>query len=65
MVVNQPSGGTMDDKTKPYKAYAAIVSAFLSSFIATNATDLPTWGVGLVTAAVAAIAVYVTPNPTA
>lgn len=55
----------MEPKTKPYKAYAAIVSAFLSSFIATNATDLPTWGVGLVTAAVAALAVYITPNPPA
>jgi hypothetical protein len=52
-----------DDPTKPYKTIAAIVSAFLTSFIATNATDLPSWGVGLVTALVAAIAVYLTPNP--
>lgn len=52
-----------DDPTKPYKTIAAIISAFLTSFLATNATDLPAWAVGLVTALVAAIAVYMTPNP--
>lgn len=52
-----------DDPTKPYKMYAAIISAFLSSFISTNATDLPGWAVGLITAVVAAIAVYMVPNP--
>jgi mono/diheme cytochrome c family protein len=52
-----------DDPSKPYKMIAAIISAFLTSFIATNATDMPAWAIGLVTAAVAAIAVYLTPNP--
>jgi hypothetical protein len=52
-----------DDPAKPWKTIAAIVSAFLTSFVATNATDLPAWGVGLVTAVIAAIAVYLTPNP--
>lgn len=52
-----------DDPKKPYKMYAAIVSAFLTSFIATNASDLPSWAVGLITALVAAIAVYMVPNP--
>jgi hypothetical protein len=51
------------DPKRPYKTYAAIVSAFLTSFIATNSTDLPSYAVGLLTAAVAAIAVYLTPNP--
>lgn len=51
------------DPTRPYKTYAAIVSAFLSSFLLTSATDLPSWAVGLLTAAVAAISVYVTANP--
>lgn len=53
----------MDDPTKPYKMYAAIVSAFITSFIATNATDLPNWAVGVATALVAAIAVFLVPNP--
>jgi hypothetical protein len=53
------------DPKRPYKTYAAIVSAFLTSLLVTNATELGTVGVGLVTAAVAAIAVYLTPNPTA
>lgn len=52
-----------DDPSKPYKAIAAIVSAFLASFLTTNATDMPSWAVGLLTAAVAAIAVYLVPNP--
>jgi hypothetical protein len=52
-----------DDPAKPWKTLAAILSAFLTSFITTNATDLPAWGVGLITAVVAAIAVYLTPNP--
>jgi mono/diheme cytochrome c family protein len=55
---------TLADPKRPYKMYAAILSAFLSSFVATNATDMPAWAVGLLTAAIAAIAVYVTPNPT-
>lgn len=59
----QPVDGVKDDPAKPWKTLAAIASAFLTSFIATNATDLPSWGVGLVTAVVAAIAVYLTPNP--
>lgn len=54
-----------DDPKRPYKMYAAIVSAFLASFLATNATDMAPWAVGLVTAAIAAIAVFLTPNPTA
>lgn len=52
-----------DDPTKPFKTIAAIVSSFLTAFIATNATDLPTWAVALATGVVAAIAVYLTPNP--
>lgn len=51
------------DPAKPYKTYAAIVSAFLASFVSTNATDLPSWAVGLITAAIAAIAVFLVPNP--
>jgi stage V sporulation protein SpoVS len=54
---------TSADPKRPYKTYAAIVSAFLTSLLVTNATELGAVGVGLVTAAVAAIAVYVTPNP--
>lgn len=52
-----------DDPTKPYKMIAAIVSAFLTSFLTTSATDMPAWAVGLVTALIAAIAVYLVPNP--
>ena len=52
-----------DDPTKPSKMYAAIVSAFLTSFLTTNATELPSWAVGLLTAVVAAIAVFLVPNP--
>ncbi len=53
----------MDDKKRPYKMYAAIVSAAIASFIATNAADLPPLAVGALTAVVAGIAVYLTPNP--
>lgn len=53
----------VDDPKKPYKMYAAIVSAFIASFLATNATDMPSWAVGLLTALVAAIAVFMVPNP--
>ena len=53
------------DPKRPYKTYAAIVSAFLTSLLATNATELGAVGVGLVTALVAAIAVYLVPNPPA
>lgn len=51
------------DPKRPYKTYAAVASAFLSSFLATNAADVPPWAVGLITAAVAGIAVYMTTNP--
>lgn len=51
------------DAKRPYKMYAAIASAFLTSFVATNAADLPSWAVGLITATVAGIAVYLTGNP--
>lgn len=51
--------------TKPFKMYAAIIAAFLTSYLTTSATTLPAWACGLITAAVAAIAVYVTPNPPA
>lgn len=51
------------DPVRPYKAYAAVVSAFLVSFIASAATELPTLVVAALTALVAALAVYVTPNP--
>lgn len=53
----------MDDKKKPYKMYAAMLSAFIGSFLLTNSTDLPTWAVGLLTGLVAAISVFYTPNP--
>lgn len=51
------------DPKRPYKMYAAIVAAFLASFLTTTGDDLPAWAVGLITAAVSAIAVYVVPNP--
>lgn len=54
-----------DDPKKPYKMYAAMSSAFLVSFLTTNATSMPAWAVGLLTALVASIAVYLTPNPQA
>lgn len=52
-----------DDPKRPYKMYAAIVSAMIVSYLATNATDLPSWAVGLLSAIVAGIAVFLTPNP--
>lgn len=53
------------DPKRPYKAYATVLAAFLSSLVLTNATDLgPLW-VGIITAVLAALATYVTPNPQA
>ncbi len=49
--------------TEPYKMYAAILSAFLTSFGVTAAADLPNWANALITAVVAALAVYIVPNP--
>lgn len=59
----EPELAVKDNPAKPWKMIAALVSAFVTSFLATNATDLPSWAVGLLTALVAAIAVYLTPNP--
>ena len=51
------------DPKKPYKMYAAIIAAFLTSFLTTSADTLPAWAVGLITAVVAGIGVYITGNP--
>lgn len=63
MVTNEVVVEAKANPSRPYKMYAAIISAFITSFLATNATDLPSWAVGLLTALVAALAVYMTPNP--
>lgn len=59
----QVSSVVKDDPTKPFKTYAAVISAFLASFLLTSSTLLPAWAVGVVTALIAALAVYLTPNP--
>jgi hypothetical protein len=50
------------DPKRPYKLYAAMASAFITSMIGAG-LDLPGWATALGTAAVAAIAVFLTPNP--
>lgn len=50
------------DKKRPYKMYAAMASAFLTSLLLAD-TGLPVWGKALIGAVVAALAVYITPNP--
>ena len=47
---------------KPYKLYAAMVSAFIASFVASG-VDLPVYVTAGGTALVAALAVYLVPNP--
>lgn len=54
---------TVADKKRPYKVYAAIALTFLSSILLTNATDLGPWGIGIITAVIAGLGVYITPNP--
>lgn len=51
------------DAKRPYKMYAAIASAFIMSYLSTSIGTLPGWAVGLLTATVAGLAVYITGNP--
>lgn len=50
------------DRRRPYKLYAAMVSAFLSSVLL-DATEIPPFVVSILVAANAALAVYLVPNP--
>ena len=52
-----------DNPNKPYKAYAGIVAAVLSSLLAQYADAIPPVGKLIISALIAGIAVYVTPNP--
>ena len=50
------------DPKKPYKTYAAMASAFLSSLLVSG-VPLPVWVKALIASLVAALAVYLTGNP--
>lgn len=52
-----------DDPVRPYKMYAAIVAAVLTSIVTNEALNLPVWGDAGITATLAGIAVYLVPNP--
>lgn len=52
-----------DDPTRPYKLYAMIVSAVLTSFIADAALELPWYVVAGLTSFISGLSVYITPNP--
>jgi hypothetical protein len=54
----------MNDPKKPYKMYAGIASAFLTSIVTDATLDLPRWVAAIISAAVAGLAIYMTPNPT-
>ncbi len=47
---------------KPYKMYAAMASAFLTSLLLTD-IGIPTWGKAIISAVVAALAVYLVKSP--
>lgn len=47
---------------KPWKMYAAVASAFLSSLLLTD-IGLPAWAKAIITAVIAALAVFLVPNP--
>jgi hypothetical protein len=50
------------DPKRPYKMYAGMVSAFFTSMLMSNI--LPPVGTAIACALVAALAVFITPNPT-
>lgn len=50
------------DKKRPYKMYAAMLSAFLTSIVASG-LELPAWATAILVAIIAALAVYLMPNP--
>jgi len=52
-----------DDPNKPYKAYAGAVAALLSTLVTQYADSIPPVGKMIISIVIAAIAVYVTPNP--
>lgn len=48
------------DPKRPYKLYAAMVSAGLTSLLT---HDLPMWATAGITSVIAALSVYLVPNP--
>lgn len=50
------------DSKRPYKLYAAMLSAFLTT-LATSDAPMPTWLKALILAAVSGLAVYIVRNP--
>lgn len=50
------------DKKRPYKMYAAIIAAFLTSII-TSGLEMPDYVKALIVAVLAALAVFVVQNP--
>ena len=50
------------DSKRPYKLYAAVLSAMLAQLV-TYAADLPVAVVIIATCVIAGLAVYLTPNP--
>lgn len=50
------------DPKRPYKMYAAMLSAFLTSIVASGLA-LPVWVTAIIVALIAALAVYLMPNP--
>lgn len=50
------------DSKRPYKMYAALLVAFLSTLITTE-LNMPPWGKALIVSVLAALAVYIKSNP--
>lgn len=60
-MMGDPNWVLENDPKRPYKMYAAIAAAFITSLIGSNI--LGVYGTAVATAIVAAIAVYLTPSP--
>ena len=58
----KPTDVVEADKSKPYKTYAAMASAFISSLLLSG-VPMPLWVKAILGGIVAGLAVYLTGNP--
>lgn len=58
----KPTDVVESDKLRPYKMYAAMVSAFISSLLLSG-VEMPTWLKAVLGGIVAGLAVFLTGNP--
>lgn len=52
-----------DNPSRPYKAYAALLVAFLTSYLSQTETGLAPWAIAILTAVLAAAVVFTIRNP--